>query len=106
MPADTLRGVTQSIFKRATYRPTRASTWSSAEPTTSESDAAINLSARYERSARDPKAFADLFAWNGLRYRRVGIEAWGGLAFWIYNWLSRAGFPIICIEARQAHAVL
>jgi len=36
---------------------------------------------------------------------RVGIEACA-IADWLYPALAKAGFPIICIEARHAHAIL
>ncbi len=53
----------------------------------------------------DPKAIAGFLRGEGRRYARVGMEAWS-LAPWLYAGLARAGLPIICIEARHAHAVL
>ena len=53
----------------------------------------------------DPKAIVDFLRGRGWRCRRIGMEVWG-LASWLYEGLARAGLPIICIEARHAHAVL
>ncbi len=55
--------------------------------------------------ASDPTAIADFVRGRGWRCRRIGIEA-GALASWLCEGLARAGLPIICIEARHAHAVL
>jgi transposase len=38
-------------------------------------------------------------------YVRVGLEA-GPLCQWLYAGLTKAGFPVICIETRHAQAVL
>ncbi len=55
--------------------------------------------------ASDPKEIAGFLRGEGRRYARVGLESWS-MASWLYVGLARAGLPIICIEARHAHAVL
>ena len=55
--------------------------------------------------ASDPKAIAGFLRGGGRRYRRVGMESWS-LAPWLYVGLAKARLPIICIEARHAHAML
>lgn len=53
----------------------------------------------------EPRAIVDFLRGDRLRYRRVGIESIS-FAPWLYEGLARAGLPVICIEARHAHAFL
>jgi transposase len=52
-----------------------------------------------------PKAIASFLRGQRRRYVRVGMEAWS-IAAWLYDGLSKAGLPIVSIEARSAHAFL
>ncbi len=52
-----------------------------------------------------PKAIATFLRGQRRRYVRVGMEAWS-IAAWLYDGLSKAGLPIVSIEARSAHAFL
>lgn len=53
----------------------------------------------------EPAAIIGFLRGEGRRYARVGIEAMS-MASWLYERLAKAGLPIICIEARHAHAIL
>lgn len=53
----------------------------------------------------EPRKIIGFLRGEGRRYRLVGVEAMS-LASWIYEHLSRAGLPVVCIEARHAHAIL
>src|SRR5579859_551747 len=55
--------------------------------------------------ATEPKAIVGFLRGDGYRYARVGMEVWS-VAPWLYAGLSRAGLPIICIEAWHAGRVL
>lgn len=52
-----------------------------------------------------PRAIIEFLRGKRLRFARIGIEAWG-LAYWICEGLQRAALPAVCIETRQAHALL
>lgn len=58
---------------------------------------------REGKAESSPEAIASFLVERS--YVRVGIEA-GPLCQWLYAGLAKAGFPIICIEARHARAVL
>ncbi len=41
-----------------------------------------------------------------LQHIRCVVLETGQMANWLYNELSQRGLPMVCIDARQAHAVL
>ena len=51
------------------------------------------------------EAISAFLAAADRHYVRVGLEA-GPLCQWLYAGLTKAGFPVICIETRHAQAVL
>lgn len=53
----------------------------------------------------DPDAIADALSASGLPITTVVMET-GRMANWLYHELARCGVPIVCVDARQAHAVL
>ena len=57
------------------------------------------------RAKSDPGALAALLAKKAPDAERVGVET-GALSNWLLHELTRIGVPVVCIDARQAHAVL
>lgn len=55
--------------------------------------------------ATDPRAIVAFLRGERRRYVRVGIEAWT-LSSWLYEGLTAAGLPTVCIEVRHAHGVM
>lgn len=53
----------------------------------------------------DPDAIAGALSASGLPIVTVVMET-GRMANWLYHELARRSVPIVCIDARQAHAVL
>ena len=53
----------------------------------------------------DPTSIANHLTSLGRSFTRVGFEM-TATAAWIYEGLSQAGLPAICIEARHAHGIL
>lgn len=60
---------------------------------------------REGKAESSPEAVAAFLSACGRHYSRVGLEA-GPLCQWLYAGLTKAGFPVICIETRHAQAVL
>ena len=60
---------------------------------------------REARVASEPDALVKFFDALGMTLERVGLEACS-LTAWLYQGLSEAGIPAVCIEARQAKAAM
>lgn len=59
-----------------------------------------------ERSlATDPEAIATWLGKTGLAFERVGHEA-GPMSSWLHEGLSKAGLPVVCVEARHMQTAL
>ncbi len=60
----------------------------------------------YEGRARsEPGALAALLAKKAPHAERVGFET-GAMSSWLWHELKRVGLPVVCIDARHAHAAL
>ncbi|MBN7787231.1 hypothetical protein JYP51_20065 [Ponticoccus gilvus] len=57
------------------------------------------------RAVSDPADIGEVLAGIDGTFERVGFEA-GPLSQWLYNGLTNAGFPAVCIEARHAKAAM
>lgn len=57
------------------------------------------------RAKSDPGALATLLAKKAPDAERVGFET-GAMSSWLWHELKRIGVPVVCIDARHAHAVL
>lgn len=57
------------------------------------------------KKATDADAITDALSASGLPIVTVVMET-GRMANWLYHELARRGVPIVCVDARQAHAVL
>jgi transposase len=53
----------------------------------------------------EPRAIVAALRGEGRRYRRVGMESWS-MTPWLYEWLAKAGLPVICVEVYHASRVL
>ena len=53
----------------------------------------------------DPEAIAGFVQSHARHVARVGLET-GATATWLWNELNALGWPVICIDARQAKAAL
>lgn len=60
---------------------------------------------REARVASEPEALIGFFASLGMVMERIGLEACS-LSAWLYEALTTAELPAICIEARQAKAAM
>lgn len=57
------------------------------------------------RAASDPESLISAFNLVDLPMERIGLEACSQSA-WLHQGLTRAGFPALCIETRQAKAAM
>lgn len=57
------------------------------------------------RAKSDPGALAALLAKKAPHAERVGFET-GAMSSWLWHELKRIGLPVVCIDARHAHAAL
>ncbi|NGM44563.1 IS110 family transposase [Rhodobacter sp. SGA-6-6] len=57
------------------------------------------------RARSDPGALARILAKKAPLAERVGFET-GAMSSWLWHELKRIGLPVVCIDARHAHAVL
>lgn len=57
------------------------------------------------KTQTEPTDIAGFLRGDRRRYGRVIVEA-GGLSRWLYDGLTRLGFPVIVVETRHAHGVL
>lgn len=53
----------------------------------------------------DPGALAALLRKRAPHIERIGFET-GAMASWLWHELKRIGLPVVCIDARHAHAAL
>jgi len=53
----------------------------------------------------DPGALADVLHKRAPQAERIGFET-GAMASWLWHELRRVGLPVVCIDARHAHAAL
>jgi len=57
------------------------------------------------RVKSDPGVLAAVIARKAPNAERVGLET-GAMSSWLWHELKRTGLPIVCIDARHAHAAL
>ena len=57
------------------------------------------------RAKSDPGALAALLAKKAPQAERIGFES-GAMSSWLWHELRRIGLPVVCIDARHAHAAL
>jgi transposase len=57
------------------------------------------------RAPSDPESLISAFDAVGLPMERIGLEACSQSA-WLHQGLTRAGWPALCIETRQAKAAM
>ena len=55
--------------------------------------------------ASSPGALAALIRTQAPRAERIGLET-GAMASWLWHELRRVDLPVVCVDARHAHAVL
>ena len=53
----------------------------------------------------DPGALARVIAKRAPVAELIGFET-GAMASWLWHELKRVGLPVVCVDARHAHAVL
>src|SRR3978361_1561952 len=57
------------------------------------------------KAASSPGALAGLIRARAPRAERIGLET-GAMASWLWHELRRVDLPVVCVDARHAHAVL
>jgi transposase len=57
------------------------------------------------KAASDPGALACVIRKRAPTAERIGFET-GAMASWLWHELKRVGLPVVCVDARHAHAVL
>src|SRR3546814_14015484 len=57
------------------------------------------------RVKSDPGVLAAVIAKKAPNAERVGLET-GAMSSWLWHELKRTGLPVVCIDARHAHAAL
>ena len=57
------------------------------------------------RAKSDPGALAALLAKKAPQAECIGFET-GAMSSWLWHELRRVGLPVVCIDARHAHAAL
>src|ERR1700759_1291241 len=57
------------------------------------------------KTAADPASLAQLIRAKAPQVVRIGMET-GATSPWLYHTLTAAGLPVVCMDARQAHAAL
>ena len=57
------------------------------------------------RVKSDPGVLAAVVAKKAPNAERVGLET-GAMSSWLWHELKRTGLPVVCIDARHAHAAL
>lgn len=57
------------------------------------------------RAASEPGALAKVIAKHAPHAERIGFES-GMMSSWLWHELRHVGLPVVCVEARHAHAVL
>jgi transposase len=57
------------------------------------------------KAASNPGALARVIGKRAPTAERIDIET-GAMASWLWHELKRVGLPVVCVDARHAHAVL
>jgi transposase len=57
------------------------------------------------KAASDPGALARVIGKRAPAAERIGFET-GAMASWLWHELKRVGLPVVCVDARHAHAAL
>ena len=57
------------------------------------------------KAPSDPGALARIIRKRAPDAERIGFET-GAMASWLWHELKRIGLPVVCVDARHAHAVL
>jgi transposase len=57
------------------------------------------------KAKSDPGGLASLLRKHAPRAERIGFET-GAMASWLWHELRRVDLPVVCIDARHAHAAL
>src|SRR5260221_9543669 len=57
------------------------------------------------KAPSDPGSLARLLHKRAPNAERIGFET-GAMASWLWHELKRIGLPVVCIDARHAHAAL
>ena len=57
------------------------------------------------KAKSDPGALAALLRKRAPQAERIGFET-GAMASWLWHELRRVDLPVVCIDARHAHAAL
>jgi hypothetical protein len=57
------------------------------------------------KAASDPGALARMIGKRAPAAERIGFET-GAMASWLWHELKRVGLPVVCVDARHAHAAL
>ena len=55
--------------------------------------------------ASDPGVLARVIRKRAPAAERIGFET-GAMASWLWHELKRIGLPVVCVDARHAHAAL
>ena len=57
------------------------------------------------KTAAEPVSLAQLIRAKAPQVVRIGMET-GATSPWLFHALTAAGLPVVCMDARQAHAAL
>lgn len=57
------------------------------------------------KAKSNPGALTDLLSKHAPHAERIGFET-GAMASWLWHELRRIELPVVCIDARHAHAAL
>src|SRR6476661_7364138 len=57
------------------------------------------------KAKSNPGVLTDLLSKHAPHAERIGFET-GAMASWLWHELKRIGLPVVCIDARHAHAAL
>jgi transposase len=57
------------------------------------------------RVSSDPGALAKVIGRHAPAVERIGFES-GMMSSWLWHELDHMGLPVVCVDARHAHAVL
>src|SRR6266571_7173743 len=57
------------------------------------------------KTAAEPAILVELIRSKAPQVKRVGLET-GATSPWLFHALASAGLPVVCMDARHAHAAL
>ena len=57
------------------------------------------------KTAAEPATLVELIRSKAPQVKRVGLET-GATSPWLFHALAAAGLPVVCMDARHAHAAL